>query len=126
MWTKGSNICSNKKKISPVMCKNNQDKIYIFYGIDVTNENENLFPMKMCSKCYITMKHAKVKSESPKMDTSVFKGKKEMADKVTKIFQPDRRIGCKVCQIYKEQKKAWKKNRYKDWPCLSKRTKYLG
>ena len=56
------------------MCKNNQDEIYIFYGIDVANEN--LFPMKMCSKCYITMKHAKVKS---KMDTSVFKGKKEMA-----------------------------------------------
>ena len=77
------------------MCKNNQDEIYIFYGIDVSNENENLFPKKICSKCYITMKHAKVKSESPKMDTSVFKAKKEMADKVTKIFQPHRRIGCK-------------------------------
>ena len=50
----------------------------LFYGIDVVNENENLFPKKMCSKCYITMKHAKVKSESPKIDTSVFKGKKEM------------------------------------------------
>ena len=61
------------------MCKKNQDEIYIFYGIDIANENQNLFPKKMCSKCYITMKHAKVKSESPKMDTSVFKGKKEMA-----------------------------------------------
>ena len=73
------------------MCKNNQDKIYIFYGIDFAKENKNLFPKKMCSKCYITMKHAKVKSESPKMDTSVFKGKKEMADKVTKIFQPHKK-----------------------------------
>ena len=93
-----------RKKISPVMCKNNQDEIYIFYGIDVANENENLFPKKMCSKCYIAVKHTKVKSESPKMDISVFKGKKEMTDKVTKIFQPHRRIGCKVCQIYNEQK----------------------
>ena len=64
-----------RKKNSPVMCKNNQDEIYIFYGIDVANENENLFPKEMCSKCYIIMKHAKVKSESPKIDTSVFKGK---------------------------------------------------
>ena len=55
------------------------------------------------------MKHAKVKSESPKMDTSVFKGKKEMADKVTKLFQPQKRIGCKVCQIYNEQKKPGRK-----------------
>ena len=76
----------------------------LFYEIDV-NENENLFPKKMCSKCYITMKHAKVKSESPKISTSVFKGKKEMTDKVTKIFQPHRRISCKASQIYNEQKK---------------------
>ena len=105
-----------RKKNSPVLCKNNQDEIYIFYGIDVANEN--LFPMKMCSMCYITMKHAKVKSESPKMDTSIFKGKKKMADKVTKIFQPHRRIGCKVCQIYNEQKKPGRKTATKTGrPC---------
>ena len=100
------------------MCKNNQDEIYIFYGIDVAKENKNLFPNKMCSKCYITMKHAKVKSESPKMDTSVSKGKKEMADKVTKIFQPHKRIGCKACQIYNEQKKPGRKTATKTgYPC---------
>ena len=118
MWIKGSNIWRNKKKHFPVMCKNNQDEIYIFYGIDFARENKNLFPKKMCSKCCITMKHAKVKSESPKMDTSVFKGKKEMADKVTKIFQPHKRIGCKVCQIYNEQKKPGRKTATKTGcPC---------
>ena len=56
------------------------------------------------------MKHATVKS--------VFKGKKEMADKVTKIFQPHRRIGCKVCQIYNEQKKPGRKTTTKTGcPC---------
>ena len=55
------------------------------------------------------MQHAKVKSESPKMDTSVFKGKKEMANKVTKIFQEFAVKSVKFIMT----KKAWKTG----YPC---------
>ena len=61
------------------------------------------------------MKHSKVKSESPKMDTSVFKGKKEMtkSKKYSNLIEE-----LAVRSVYNEQKKPGRKTATKtSCPC---------
>ena len=51
-------VCGNRaqkadervKKVTPLLCSNNIDNIYIFYGIDIINEDllDDVYPKKIC------------------------------------------------------------------------------
>ena len=57
------------KKISPKLCKNYQDNIYMFYGIDVEHSDETIHPDKICKTCFQKMKNALRSKDSSKTTT---------------------------------------------------------
>ena len=97
-------ICSDRaqtffqirKKETARYCKNSKDGINAFYGIDVTEDNDN-HPVKICNKCYLLC-------TEPKIDKAKHNGVKEKAQSISQIWQSHEIIDCKVCTLYNDQK----------------------
>ena len=86
-------ICSNRaqtseqmnRKATPRLCANSRDEIYIYYGVDISTDEEEIHPTKMCNKCFYKMKNAKVLSENHKMDREKYLGEKEKAGSASRL-----------------------------------------
>ena len=104
-------ICSNRAqaceqinhKATPRLCANSRDEIYIYNGVDISSDEEEIHPTKICNKCFYKMKNAEVLSENNKMDRDKYLDEKEKAGSASRLWKPHKRIDCNVCKLYTGQ-----------------------
>ena len=104
-------ICSKRvqtcdqinRKATPRLCVNSRDKIYVYYGIDISSDEQDIHPAKICNQCFYRMKNVDVLAKSNKMDSAKYLGEKEKAGTVSRLWKPHKRIDCNVCNLYSSQ-----------------------
>ena len=105
------NLCSNRAqtceqinhKATPKLCANSRNEIYIYYGVHISSDEEEIHPTKICNKCFYKMKNANVLSENNKMDRDKYLGEKEKAGSASRLWKPHKCIDCNVCKLYTDQ-----------------------
>ena len=60
-----------RKRKTPLFVSNSSEDVYVFYGIDVSNDSSTVHPAKMCNTCYQTMQNAKNRTTDGLLNRSV-------------------------------------------------------
>ena len=91
---------TERKNVTGKLCNYYQDKIFIFFGIDITEDNIDIHPTKMCSACFYKIKNG-ISSE-----TGLVKDNYIQEREFVKLWNKHKSMGCDVCNQFQEQKKG--------------------
>ncbi|CAH1794080.1 unnamed protein product [Owenia fusiformis] len=91
-----------KTKVTPYLAQNNKDMILKFYGIDISNDSKDIYPVKICQVCYSRMWNFYRDSQKSFSDFEIFHYVKHTSDPL-----------CKTCAKYSEGSKTGRKKKNK-------------
>ena len=99
------------KKVYPRITKGIKDEIYVFFGIDIENDEPDIHPNVICMSCYNKVKHNQNVDDLEKKHNL---GVKEKTDGYTNLWKTHKRHNCQVCVLYTEQSKPGRQKKIKN------------